>query len=49
MEIEKVNEFIFVMKIMIFESKKFFEVFVFDYLEEKVLQKVEILNLEEII
>lgn len=48
MEIEKVNELISVMKIMIPESKKSSEASVFDHLEEKALQKAEILNLEEI-
>lgn len=48
MEIEKVNELISVMKIMILESKKSSEASVFDHLEEKALQKAETLNLEEI-
>lgn len=48
MEIEKVNELISVMKIMIPESKKSSEASVLDHLEEKALQKAETLNLEEI-
>lgn len=48
MEIEKVNELVSVMKMMIPEGKKSSKASVFDHLEEKALQKVETLKLDEI-